>query len=100
MDINPVSPASTPPQTTLGGAAKINADFDMFLGLLTAQMRFQDPLDPVDSAQYTQQLVQFSAVEQAVAQTDLLKSILGRLESLELKNNAEAAPQAPETPLE
>jgi flagellar basal-body rod modification protein FlgD len=41
--------------------------FDAFLTLLTAQLQFQDPLDPVDSNQWTQQLVSFSGVEQQIA---------------------------------
>jgi flagellar basal-body rod modification protein FlgD len=57
----------------------INADFTMFLKLLTAQMQNQDPLDPMDTAQYTQQLVQYSQVEQSMQQTSTLKSILSSL---------------------
>ena len=41
--------------------------FDAFLTLLTAQLQFQDPLDPVDSNQWTEQLVSFSGVEQQIA---------------------------------
>lgn len=60
-------------------SSKLNADFDMFLKLLTVQMQNQDPLNPMDTSQYTQQLVQFSQVEQAIEQTGTLKSILGSL---------------------
>ena len=51
---------TTSSTTTTGNAAssKLNADFTMFLKLLTTQMQNQDPLDPMDTAQYTQQLVQ------------------------------------------
>jgi flagellar basal-body rod modification protein FlgD len=59
-----------------GAVSKLNADFDMFLKLLTTQMQNQDPLDPMDTAQYTQQLVQYSQVEQSIEQTSTLKSIL------------------------
>ncbi len=64
--------------TTTGNAAssKLNADFDMFLKLLTTQMQNQDPLDPMDTSQYTQQLVQYSQVEQSIEQTATLKSLL------------------------
>ena len=55
------------------------ADFNMFLKLLTTQMQNQDPLDPMDTSQYTQQLVQFSQVEQSMQQTGVLKDILGRV---------------------
>lgn len=60
---------------------KLNADFDMFLKLLTAQMQNQDPMDPMDTSQYTQQLVQYSQVEQQIAQTDTLKEMLGQMSS-------------------
>jgi flagellar basal-body rod modification protein FlgD len=65
--------------TTSGAASKLNADFDMFLKLLTTQMQNQDPLDPMDTSEYTQQLVQYSAVEQSIEQTSTLKSILASL---------------------
>ena len=60
-------------------ATKLNADYQMILKLLTTQMQNQDPLDPMDSSEYTQQLVQFSAVEQSIEQTTALKAILARL---------------------
>ena len=54
-------------------------DFNMFLKLLTTQMQNQNPLDPMDTAQYTSQLVQYSQVEQSMQQTGLLKDVLARL---------------------
>ncbi|MCB1477154.1 MAG: flagellar hook assembly protein FlgD [Rhodobiaceae bacterium] len=41
-------------------------NFDTFLQLLTTQLRNQNPLDPLDTNEFTQQLVQFSSVEQAI----------------------------------
>lgn len=56
--------------TTTGGTARSSAklaeNFDTFLNLLTAQLKNQDPLEPMDANQFTQQLVQFSGVEQAI----------------------------------
>lgn len=72
----------TPPKTATPAAAPttgIGADFTMFLKLLTTQMQNQDPLSPMDSAQYTQQLVQYSQVEQSVQQSGTLKDILASL---------------------
>ena len=57
----------------------INADFTMFLKLLTTQMQNQDPLSPMDTSQYTQQLVQYSQVEQSMQQSSTLKDILSTL---------------------
>lgn len=71
------------PQTSLAAeakdSAKIGADFDTFLSLLTAQLRNQDPLKPVDSTEFVAQLAEFSAVEQQVRGNDTLDKILGAL---------------------
>lgn len=53
----------------------ISSDFDTFLKMLTAQVRNQDPLDPMDSADFSTQLATFSGVEQQVKTNDLLKSL-------------------------
>jgi flagellar basal-body rod modification protein FlgD len=53
----------------------IAQNFDQFLGLLTTQLRNQSPLDPLDSNQFTQQLVQFSSVEQQLKTNDLLTAL-------------------------
>ncbi len=58
---------------------KVEADFDTFLSLLTAQLRNQDPLEPVDSTAFVAQLAQFSAVEQQVQTNEALSDILGLL---------------------
>lgn len=72
--------------TGMGDAAqsKTSADFNMFLKMLTTQMQNQDPLDPMDTSQYTQQLVQFSQVEQTIQQTGTLKEILARLSTQDM----------------
>lgn len=67
-----------------GALAKTSADFNMFLKLLTTQMQNQDPLDPMDTSEYTQQLVQYSQVEQTIQQTSTLKDILARLSTQDM----------------
>lgn len=71
--------AQVAPASDKGALGKITADFDMFLNLLTTQLQNQDPLDPMDSSEYTQQLVQYSQVEQSIQQTQLLEEISARL---------------------
>lgn len=63
-------------RSTSSGESLISSDFDTWLTLLTAQLRNQDPFDPVDSTEYTAQLAQFSAVEQQVRTNDLLASLV------------------------
>ncbi len=55
------------------------SDFETFLTLLTAQMRSQDPLNPMDATQFVAQLADFSAVEQQVQTNSKLDQILGAL---------------------
>jgi flagellar basal-body rod modification protein FlgD len=50
--------------------------FDNFLKLLTTQLRSQDPLSPLDATQFTEQLVQFTGVEQAIKTNDALGQLV------------------------
>jgi len=56
--------------TTLAG------NFQTFLTLLTTQLQNQNPLDPLDTNQFTQQLVQFAGVEQQLKTNDQLTSLV------------------------
>ena len=62
--------------TVAGGAQSLSATFDTFLQLLTAQMQNQDPLDPVDNTEYTNQLVQFTQAEQALGTNSRLDQLI------------------------
>ncbi len=57
-------------------AKSIAGNFTQFLTLLTTQLKNQNPLDPLDTNQFTQQLVQFAGVEQQLKTNDRLDSIL------------------------
>ncbi len=54
----------------------LSADMNTFLTLLTTQLKYQDPLDPMDTAEFTNQLVQYSSVEQAIQTNEKLDSLL------------------------
>jgi flagellar basal-body rod modification protein FlgD len=51
-------------------------NFQTFLTLLTTQLQNQNPLDPLDTNQFTAQLVQFAGVEQQLKQNEQLKSLI------------------------
>src|SRR3712207_977716 len=59
-----------------GGRTTIAQNFDAFLLLLTTQLKNQSPLDPLDTNQFTQQLVQFASVEQQLKSNDTLNALL------------------------
>ena len=73
--------AATAGATQGRDGAKLSADFDGFLKLLTTQLQTQDPLSPMDAEQFTSQLVQFSAVEQAIQTNTQLKSLVGLMQA-------------------
>ena len=58
------------------GSTMLASNFETFLTLLTAQLKNQDPLSPVDSNQFTAQLTQMAGVEQQLLTNDLLKGLL------------------------
>ncbi|WCS24757.1 flagellar hook assembly protein FlgD [Methylobacterium sp. NMS14P] len=64
-----------------GNATEIASNFTQFLTLLTTQLKNQNPLDPMDTNQFTQQLVQFAGVEQQLKTNDRLDSILSASQS-------------------
>jgi flagellar basal-body rod modification protein FlgD len=61
---------------TAQSSQKLSQDFDDFLKLLTTQMTNQDPLSPVESTEFTNQLVGFSQVEQQINQNEKLEQLL------------------------
>ena len=56
--------------------ASLVSNFETFLSLLTAQLKNQDPLSPLDSNEFTAQLTQMTGVEQQLLTNDLLTSLL------------------------
>ncbi|WP_275788903.1 flagellar hook assembly protein FlgD [Pararhizobium gei] len=65
---------------TESGTDKASADlnYDSFLKLLVAQMKNQDPTEPMDSTQQIAQLATFSQVEQTIKTNTNLESLLQR----------------------
>ena len=68
-------PITTTPATT---AAAKSSDYSTFLKMLTAQIKNQDPLNPMSSDNFASQLATFSAVEQQTKTNDLLTQQLAQ----------------------
>ncbi len=62
--------------SSITGASSLEETFDTFLLLLTTQLQNQDPLDPLDTNQFTEQLVNFSSVEQQIKSNTLLEEMV------------------------
>ena len=59
-------------------APVIESDYLTFLNMLTVQMRYQDPLNPMEASDFAVQLATFSGVEQQVQTNQLLEMLIGR----------------------
>ncbi|BEV44986.1 flagellar hook capping FlgD N-terminal domain-containing protein [Afipia carboxidovorans] len=85
MSVDSTMPSTV---TSAGAAAQNNTstksssstgiadNFQTFLTLLTTQLQNQNPLDPLDTNQFTQQLVQFAQVEQQLKANDQLSALV------------------------
>jgi len=61
--------------------SKLTEDLDNFLTILTTQLQYQDPLSPMDSSEFTNQLVQFASVEQEIQSNRNLESLIALQET-------------------
>ncbi|MDR3527755.1 MAG: flagellar hook capping FlgD N-terminal domain-containing protein [Rhizomicrobium sp.] len=68
--------ASTTSSSTSAARTSLTSNFQTFLTLLTTQLQNQDPTSPMDSNQFTQQLVEYSQVEQQLDTNTKLDSLI------------------------
>jgi flagellar basal-body rod modification protein FlgD len=75
---SPVTSTSNPASSVTNalGNTEIASNFTTFLQLLTTQLQNQDPLSPMDTNQFTQQLVEFAGVEQQMKTNDTLSTLV------------------------
>ena len=82
---NPVVSGTTPlPASSSSSSSSLSSttgdtlagNFQTFLTLLTTQLQHQDPLSPLDTNQFTQQLVQFASVEQQLKTNSQLTTLV------------------------
>lgn len=74
MDVTSATSANNSASTA--SKTQLNQDFDDFLLLLTTQLQNQDPLSPMETNEFTNQLVQFSQVEQQISTNKNLENLL------------------------
>src|SRR5471030_1633765 len=74
----PTNPAAAAATTTVPPVdnTEIASNFTTFLQLLTTQLKNQDPLSPMDTNQFTQQLVEFASVEQQMKSNSSLTTLV------------------------
>ena len=88
--VNPLSSSqATNVASTPGSTEQPAVDKNMFLRLLIAQVRNQNPLQPTDGAEFLSQLATFTSLEQLAAMRDDLSAI---------RQNLTAKPAEPADP--
>src|ERR1700712_651132 len=70
------SSTSAAAKTNTLATQQIAGNFQSFLQLLTTQLQNQNPLDPLDTNQFTQQLVEFAGVQQQLNTNDSLATLV------------------------
>ena len=79
---NPAATATTSSAASGGGfssaGAGAGADFQTFLTMLTAQLKNQDPLSPMESTDFAIQLATFAGVEQQALGNKYLEQMAGQ----------------------
>lgn len=83
--IPPVTTTTNPNAASAAASAvdntEIASNFTTFLQLLTTQLKNQDPLSPMDTNQFTQQLVEFAGVEQQMKTNTTLSTLVSLQQS-------------------
>jgi flagellar basal-body rod modification protein FlgD len=73
---NSASSASSSSSNSSAISASVQSEYNTFLTILTTELKNQDPTSPLDTNQFTSQLVQFSALEQNLQTNSLLQQLV------------------------
>jgi flagellar basal-body rod modification protein FlgD len=80
MDVTATTSATAAQSAaTSSDSSAASLDYDSFLKLLIAQMKYQDPTKPTDPSQFVSQLASFSSVEQAIKTNSKLDTMMTSL---------------------
>jgi flagellar basal-body rod modification protein FlgD len=75
--------SSTAQAANSSASQQLAGNFDTFLQLLTTQLQNQNPLDPLDTNQFTEQLVEFASVEQQINMNTNLQTLISMQQTTE-----------------
>lgn len=82
MNINPISPANTENSSASTSAAgSAQTDSNMFMTLLVAQLKHQDPLEPQDGTAFVAQLAQFNSLDQLIGIRNAMDQLVTSINS-------------------
>lgn len=76
INATPTEPASAAGASVTNAAGTLTGNFNNFLRMLMTQLRNQDPTSPMDTNEFTRELMQFSSVEQQIATNTSLTRLI------------------------
>lgn len=76
------SSTSSTSSTSSSSSSTLDASYDMFLQLLVTQLQTQNPLDPMDTTEFTSQLATYAGLEQQISTNEKLDEVLSSMNSL------------------
>ncbi len=76
--VTPTSPTNTATGAGNSAMQQLSGNFSTFLKMLTTQLQNQDPTSPMDTNQFTQQLVEYSQVEQQISTNTNLQTLINQ----------------------
>lgn len=82
MDIAALTSGATESESSVAKKS-LSENFDQFLTMLTVQLQNQDPLSPMDSTEFTNQLVMFSQLEQDIKANENIEQVIALQKSAE-----------------
>jgi flagellar basal-body rod modification protein FlgD len=76
MNVTSATDSTSKSSNTTTTTSSTGVDYNTFLQLLIAEMKNQDPTNPMDTSQYMSQFAQLSSVEQAMQTNNKLDALL------------------------
>ncbi len=89
MNINSILGENTASSRSTSSTANSSSERDMFMTLLVAQLKNQDPLAPQDGAQFVAQLAQFNSLDQLVGIRQSMDQLVAAMQQGQESNTSD-----------
>ena len=86
MNINAITSANSNLSSSSTGGASQTTERDLFMTLLVAQLKNQDPLQPQDGTEFVAQLAQFNSLDQLVGIRQSIEQLTIQMQQLQNQN--------------
>lgn len=87
MNINAISAANRENSSLTSAAGGAQTDSNMFMTLLVAQLKNQDPLEPQDGTAFVAQLAQFNSLDQLIGIRHAMEQLVASIRQVPSNTN-------------